>query len=120
LFLSFRGIEYRIEAKFAYTDCEASVHGIHKRVDKTLAWATSDARQVKVDGSRRLGVAFIAPFMREQDPESMVAGISRWKEAVGKTRCGAYAWVLPREGWNMKWKGFVHPGAAMLVRAVRG
>lgn len=117
LFLSLNRIEYQVEAKFKWNDCSQSSRQIRKEIERSLSAAVRDARDVTSDVRRRFGVVFAAPYLKDGDPETMVAAIERWRTAVDETRCGAYAWALPREGWAAKWKGFVHPGVAMLVRA---
>jgi len=118
LFLALNQVEYQVEAKFAYANCAESRNRIASQIDTWLSSAEADVVKADEGNARRLGIAFIAPYIRDGDPQTMLAGLAWWKEAVDSTRCAAYAWVLPRIGWKVKWKNDVHPRVAMLVRTV--
>ena len=120
LYFSWAGYEFIAEAKDTWSGCSRIHADPIPRLAGCLRLACKDVRLTQPNGQRRLGLAFVMPYIGRKYREQIDDKLDSWVEVLGELDTSAYAWVFPqRARYIHDSDGDFCPGVAVLIKEVR-
>jgi hypothetical protein len=111
--------EFNAEVKAVWSGAKSVNSDPIPSIEKALGLACSDIRKFAPQGTSRIGIVFVRPYIKGVKGSEIPELVEAWLKKVWEIEASAMAWVFPKNCALGFSKSTSCPGVVVLVRPVR-
>lgn len=120
LFIGLPSFQFACEAKQAWCPIGRRAYKGFVNVEEGLIDACKDARKLKNEEGRRLGICFAVPYLPVRDKDIMEKQIENWLKSIRDLEHDSIAWTFPKKTRRkiVTENGYYYPGVVAIIKEI--